>query len=119
MVNINTVKDLFSKDLQNIFQNLNTNFGMAFVAVFDIQNKGLISLYVCQSILVPDEQNRKTFLIKGKLINDFSTILQQGGSVTTNGWNSDIKQIVESLPTSTHTYSENMFGFIGFGIQGY
>lgn len=116
---LNSVKDFFSKDAQNIFQTLNTNFGINFVAVFDLQNQNLIALYACQSIIVPDEQNRKTFLIKGKLMNDFSTIIQQGGSVISNGWNSDIKQIIEKLPTSIHTYSENMFGFVCFGIQGY
>ena len=77
-----------------------------------------MALYLCQSIIVPDEQNRKTFLIKGKLVNDFSTIIQ-GGSIVANGWNNDIKQIIESYPTSLHTYSENMFGFMGLGIQGY
>ena len=119
MINLNTVKDFFSKEIQNIFQSLNSNFGLNFVAVFDLQNQNLIALYVCQTILVPDEQNRKTFLIKGKLVNDFGTIIQQGGSVTTNGWNSNIKEIIDNLPVSIHTYSENMFGFIGLGIQGY
>lgn len=119
MLNLNTIKDFFNKETQNIFQSLNTNFGINFVAVFDIKTQELVSLYVCQSIIVPDEQNRKTFLIKGKLINDFSSILQQGGTVVGGGWNNDIKQIVDKLPTCIHTYSENMFGFIGLGIQGY
>ena len=78
-------------------------------------------MYVCQNILVPDEQNRKTFLIKGKLINDLGTILQQGGAISSAmaGFNNDFKSIVDALPTCNHTFSENMFGFIGFGIQGY
>ena len=112
MINLNTVKDLFEKETQNIFQNFVTNLGINFVAVFDLQNQNIIALYVCQNILVPDEQNRKTFLIKGKLINDLGTILQQGGII-------DFKSMIDTLPTCTHTFSENMFGFVGFGIQGY
>ena len=84
-----------------------------------MKNNNLVAFYVCQNIIVQDEQNRKTFLIKGKLINDFSTIIQQGGSIISNGWSGDIKQIIDNLPLSIHTFSENLFGFIGFGIQGY
>lgn len=119
MIVLNTVKDFCKKEIQNIFQSLNTNFGINFVAVFDLKNEELVALYVCQSIIVPDEQNRKTFFIKGKLINDFSTILQQGGSIQSNGWNTNIKEIIDTIPISIHTYSENMFGFIGIGLQGY
>lgn len=121
MINLNTVKDLFEKETQNIFQNFITNLGINFVAVFDLQNQNIIALYICQSILVPDEQNRKTFSIKGKLINDLGTILQQGGTISSAmvGFNNDFKSIIDALPTCNHTFSENMFGFIGFGIQGY
>ena len=77
--------------------------------------------YYYKNILVPDEQNRKTFLIKGKLINDLGTILQQGGAISSAmaRFNNDFKSIVDALPTCNHTFSENMFGFIGFGIRGY
>ena len=120
MINLNTVKDLFEKETQNIFQNFVTNLGINFVAVFDLQNQNVIALYVCQNILVPDEQNRKTFLIKGKLINNLGTILQQGGAISSAmAGNNDFKSIVDALPICNHTFSENMFGFIGFGIQGY
>lgn len=121
MITLNTVQDFFDKEVQNIFQNFNTNLGINFVAVFGLQNQNIVALYVCQNILVPDEQNRKTFLIKGKLINDLGTILQQGGAITSamTGFNNDFKSIIENLPSCTHTFSENMFGFIGFGIQGY
>lgn len=117
MIKINTIEDFLSKEIQNIFQALNSNFGINFVAVFDLKDKNLIALYACQNLIVPDEQNRKTFFIKGKLINDFSTIIQGGGAVITG--KSDIKQIIDNYPVSLHTYSENMFGFISLGIQGY
>ena len=121
MINLNTVQDFFTKETQSIFQNFNTNLGLNFVAVFDKNNQSIVALYVCQSILVPDEQNRKIFLIKGKLINDLGTILQQGGAISSAmaGFNNDFKSIINSLPNCIHTFSENMFGFIGFGIQGY
>lgn len=121
MINLNTIQDLFSKEIQNIFQNFSTNLGLNFVAVFDLKNQNVVGLYVCQNIIVPDEQNRKTFLIKGKLINDLGTLLQQGGAISSAmvGFNNDFKSIIEGLPSCTHTFSENMFGFIGFGIKGY
>lgn len=119
MISLNTVKDFLSKSVQDIFQNLVTNLGLNFVAVFSKNDESLIALYAVQNIIVPDEQNRKTFLIKGKLINDLGSIIQQGGAVISSGWNNDIKAIIDSLPISIHTYSDNMFGFIGLGIQGY
>jgi len=120
MINFKTVNEFLSDENQKTFQALNSFYGMNFVAVFDIQ-QNLIALYVCKSILVQDEQNRKTFLIKGKLVNNLGALLQQGGGISSimNGSNSGIKQVIESLPDCIHTYSDNMFGFIGIGIQGY
>ena len=113
MINLNTVKDLFEKETQNIFQNFITNLGINFVAVFDLQNQNVIALYVCQNILVPDEQNRKTFLIKGKLINDLGTILQQGGTISSamTGFNNDFKSIVDALPTCNHILYSCSYAF--------
>ena len=52
MININTIEDLLSKEVQKIFQALSSNLGMNFVAVFDLKNQkisGFVSLskYYC------------------------------------------------------------------------
>lgn len=122
MIKLVTISDFFEKENQDIFRNFIDNLGIRFVAVFDLKNQNLVALYVCQNILVQDEQNRKTFLIKGKLISNLGELLQQGGVVSSSatiGFNNDFKSIIDNLPSCLHTYSDNMFGFIGFGLQGY
>ena len=71
---------------------------------------------MCLSEYLSSEQNRKTFLIKGKLIKNLGVNLQQGGAISSAmaGFNNDFKSIVDNLPSCTYTFSENMFGFIGF-----
>ena len=118
---VENLKDIKEKTVQDILQNLTENLGFRIVIIFDLNNQNIVGVYDVVNLLVPDEQNRKTFLIKGKLINDLGTILQQGGTISSAmaGFNNDFKSIIDALPTCTHTFSENMFGFIGFGIQGY
>ena len=109
---LNQLSDFKDSIVQGTIQILNKEFGLQILAVFDLKNQELIALYSVRNFTVQDEQNRKTFFVKGKLIN-LAAIVQKPN------WQYSLKQDINNLPDNTVTYSENLFGFIGFGLIGY
>lgn len=109
---LQNLSDFKNKTIQDTIQNLNKNFGFNLIAVFDIATQSLINIYIVHNFVVQDEQNRKTFMIRGKVLN-LEFIIQKVN------WQYSIKEDIEHLPDCSVTYSENMFGFIGYGITGY
>lgn len=109
---ITKLEDLREKQIQDLFNNLVSNFGFKIVAVFDLKNQMLIGLYNVSQISVQDEQNRKTFLITGKSF-DANQLIQQ------SNWQYSLKSDMEKINPVSVTYSENMFGFVGYGLRDY
>lgn len=119
MIKFETIQDFMSQQGQEIINSLIKNYGTKFLVVFDLKNQSVIGFYCVKNIIVQDEQNRKTFFIKGYLLNNFSSLIQQGGIVSNQGIKNNFIDILDSLTEVNHTFSDNMFGFIGFGIIGY
>ena len=66
---LENLKDILDNQAQEIILNLVNNFGQKLIAVFELREKTLIGLYSISNFIVQDEQNRKTFLLKGKKID--------------------------------------------------
>lgn len=109
---IDKLENFLNPNIQGLIQALNKEFGIQILAVFDLKNQKLIALYSVKNFTVQDEQNRKTFYVKGKVL-DLNQIIQKPN------WQYTIKQDLENLPDYSITYSDNLFGFIGFGLIGY
>lgn len=109
---VENLKDIKEKTVQDILQNLTENLGFRIVIIFDLSNQNIVGVYDVVNLLVPDEQNRKTIFLKGKRMNLLSIIQNPN-------YQFNIKDEMNSIPVSSLTFSENMFGFIGYGITSY
>lgn len=109
---VENLKDIKEKTVQDILQNLTENLGFRIVIIFDLNNQNIVGIYDVVNLLVPDEQNRKTIFLKGKRMNLLSIIQNPN-------YQFNIKDEMNNIPISSLTFSENMFGFIGYGITSY
>lgn len=112
MLNITKISDLAEKQNQDIFLNLEKNFGLRIIVIFNLVTQEIFGIYEVNQLIVPDESNKKNLFLKGKLL-DLNNILQK------SNWQYTIKNDIEILPISTLIFSENNFGFVGFGISSY
>lgn len=111
MVNLDNISKIKEPDFQSILGILTNELGLKITIVFIITTGEIINIFETNSLLVPDETNRKTLSIQGKKI-DIDIFFKPN-------WKEDLKSYLNTKMPLAYNFSENYFGFVSFGIKNY
>lgn len=109
---INSILDLQKPIVKDVINDLVINKSQKVCLVFNKLTGDLIEFYLLTSFLSCDEQNRKSFFIKGKPCDVFSLTQKPN-------WQLNFNQELERISEQKVTFSENMFGFVLYGLTEY
>ena len=113
---IKHISDLKKKDIIDFITTAINNFGLRLVFVFELKTGDVVGIYDVSTITVPDEVNKKVLDIKGRNISD---VIEKFQNIPVMNWQMNYKDEINKVPPINIGYSENMFGFVTFGMQGY
>lgn len=111
--NVESLKDL---EIIEFLNSIISKFGRRFIFIFEKRTGNIIATYDVQNIWVPDEVNRKTLNIKGR---EITSLLNKFQHNATMDWQFTLSDEIQRITPINVGYSENMFGFITYGMSGY